>query len=127
MKKISLVIMGLCLVFFQSEAMSRRPEFMGMGGLYAAKANKGKKSKLRDSSTGERLRLSEWHFYNAINIGYAEWVEEHLENGFDPNYCEGDFGWRDSNPLVVFVRTFLKTDDTDKELSDNMWIFNLLR
>ncbi len=47
-----------------------------------------------------------WGFYNSIyraTMGFESQpgVHYYLENGYDPNYCRGEVGWCDSNPLSV--------------------------
>jgi len=45
--------------------------------------------------------------YNAVDHasgGYEpEWVEQVLQKGADPNYCKGECGWWDNNPLMVLI------------------------
>ena len=39
--------------------------------------------------------------YNAVYGKRTKKVKELLEAGADPNYCRGEYGWADSNPLNV--------------------------
>jgi hypothetical protein len=40
-----------------------------------------------------------YYFYNALSNQDVELVKRFLEAGSDPNYCRGENGWVDSNPL----------------------------
>jgi len=51
----------------------------------------------------------EWKFYDAIWRMENERVEEMLKSGADPNYCKGEAGWIDSNPLSVLVSNVYTT------------------
>jgi hypothetical protein len=42
-----------------------------------------------------------WYLYYEIQHLNAERVLEVLSQGADPNYCKGEIGWIDSNPLSV--------------------------
>jgi hypothetical protein len=48
-------------------------------------------------------------FYNAIYEGNVLLVQEIIERGVDPNYCRGEVGWVDSNPLNILSRSFYNT------------------
>jgi hypothetical protein len=37
--------------------------------------------------------------YNVILALRFDLVQEAISKGADPNYCRGEFGWQDSNPL----------------------------
>ena len=50
-----------------------------------------------------------WKFYQAIYRNENEDVEKMLNNGADPNYCNGEAGWIDSNPLSVVAQQFYIT------------------
>jgi hypothetical protein len=47
--------------------------------------------------------------YNAIYGEHFLLVQDLLEKGADPNYCRGEVGWIDSNPLNVLSRSFYGT------------------
>jgi hypothetical protein len=47
--------------------------------------------------------------YNAVYGEHFLLVQELLEKGADPNYCRGEVGWIDSNPLNVLSRSFYGT------------------
>jgi ankyrin repeat protein len=42
-----------------------------------------------------------YYFYNALSNQNVELVKRFLEAGADPNYCRGENGWVDSNPLAL--------------------------
>jgi hypothetical protein len=50
-----------------------------------------------------------WQFYNSIYAGDYNQVEKYLNDGADPNYCRGEGGWIDSNPLNVITDSFYTT------------------
>jgi hypothetical protein len=79
-------------------------------------------------SEEERLAKT---LYNAIYGSRVERVKEMLDKGADPNYCYGEAGWVDSNPLTVvaegfysiyYARQFEEITDPAKDVL----IFNLL-
>jgi hypothetical protein len=47
--------------------------------------------------------------YNAVYGDHVEWVKELLDAGADPNYCFGENGYIDSNPLNVVAEDFYDT------------------
>jgi hypothetical protein len=51
----------------------------------------------------------QWMFYKAIYRNEVDMVQVYLDKGFDPNYCHGECGWIDSNPLAVVTETFYDT------------------
>ena len=44
--------------------------------------------------------------YIAVYSNDTEWVKKLIEKGVDPNYCKGECGWVDSNPLNVISESF---------------------
>jgi hypothetical protein len=50
-----------------------------------------------------------YYFYNALYRDDVELVKRFLEAGSDPNYCKGENGWVDSNPLKVLAEGFHNT------------------
>jgi hypothetical protein len=42
-----------------------------------------------------------YYFYNALSFQNVELVKRFLEAGADPDYCRGENGWVDSNPLNI--------------------------
>jgi len=48
-------------------------------------------------------------FYNAVYRQEPKEVKEFLDRGFDPDYCLGECGWGDSNPLAVVAEGFYTT------------------
>ncbi len=57
--------------------------------------------------TGERKLAKD--LYNAVYQRQIEWTKEILANGADPNYCRGESGWVDSNPLNVVSESHYTT------------------
>ena len=51
----------------------------------------------------------QWLFYNAVYGLESDEVQEFLNKGFDPNYCHGECGWVDANPLSVLAESFYNT------------------
>jgi hypothetical protein len=51
----------------------------------------------------------QWLFYDAIYGEESDKVQAYLNKGFDPNYCHGECGWVDSNPLAVVAESFYNT------------------
>ena len=48
-------------------------------------------------------------FYNAVYRDDVKEVKKLLKKGADPNYCLGEAGWADSNPLCVVAESFYNT------------------
>jgi hypothetical protein len=73
-----------------------------------------------------------WIYYNAIYRIESEDVQTYLKNGADPNYCKGEAGWIDSNPLSVVAQHFYTTFWKEKygkeipEVMPDLAIFKLL-
>ena len=51
----------------------------------------------------------QWLFYKAIYGEEPDTVQAFLDKGFDPNYCHGECGWVDSNPLAVVAESAYTT------------------
>jgi hypothetical protein len=72
-------------------------------------------------------------FYNAILGSHVELVRQAMANGAKPDYCKGDVGWSDSDPLDVLVVSFYNTDRMRKVVDampnplPDIEIFNLLK
>ena len=70
--------------------------------------------------------------YNAVYSRRTEWVKQILTNGVDPNYCRGESGWADSNPLNVVSESFYNTyylRQSGKQIPDpalDLVVFQLL-
>mgnify|MGYP000990774539 CR=1 FL=1 len=54
-------------------------------------------------------KMEQRAFYNAVYREQSELVQEYLDRGFDPDYCQGECGWGDSNPLAVVAEGFYTT------------------
>jgi hypothetical protein len=71
---------------------------------------KDEKNRGSDRSNNDMNNLKNAkYFYNAIYGNHAEMVKEAILKGANPNYCNGDAGYIDSNPLNVLVRSFYDT------------------
>jgi hypothetical protein len=46
-------------------------------------------------------QLVQRSFYNVIYREEPDEVQKHIDYGLDPNYCYGECGWVDSNPLDI--------------------------
>ena len=68
---------------------------------------KNKMIRLNEKQIEQRM------FYNAIYREDADMVQEYLNQGLDPNYCYGECGWVDSNPLSIVA----------EDGYDTYWIF----
>jgi hypothetical protein len=66
-----------------------------------------------------------WQLYNYITRLEPDEVKRILEKGANPNFCKGDGGWYDSNPLNVLVRTFYNTYNDDKMAKNPRDVFVL--
>ncbi|MGI5174081.1 hypothetical protein H0R92_10860 [Treponema sp. OMZ 840] len=55
----------------------------------------------------KEMPLSNYHFYVAVYREDVEWVQKHLEAGYNPNKCRGEAGWYDSKPLKVLVEQLI--------------------
>jgi hypothetical protein len=66
-----------------------------------------------DKAWEERItkQHNPYYFYRALYTNDAELVKRFLEAGTDPNYCRGENGWVDSNPLKVLAESFYNTYD----------------
>ncbi|MCD4669029.1 MAG: hypothetical protein K8S14_01145 [Actinomycetia bacterium] len=73
--------------------------------------------------------------YNALwGVGKddVKLVKELLEDGADPDYCRGECGWSDSNPLNVVAESFyntykrLKYGESIPDPAPDVVVFNLL-
>ncbi len=53
--------------------------------------------------------LTERGFYSVVYRELPDKVQEYLDAGFDPDYCKGESGWIDSNPLAVVAEGFYTT------------------
>ena len=51
----------------------------------------------------------QWLFYKAIYRKEPNTVQAFLNKGFNPNYCHGECGWADSNPLAVVAESIYDT------------------
>jgi hypothetical protein len=54
-------------------------------------------------------KMEQREFYNAVYREQSENVQAYLDRGFNPNYCRGECGWGDSNPLAVVAEGFYDT------------------
>jgi hypothetical protein len=59
------------------------------------------------NQTGDKKLAKD--LYNAVYSRRVEWAQEILANGADPNYCRGESGWADANPLNVLSEGFYYT------------------
>jgi hypothetical protein len=48
-------------------------------------------------------------YYHGLHTCRYEWVKTALAGGSDPNYCQGEEGWAEENPLYVLAATYLGT------------------
>ena len=68
-------------------------------------------SSCKNNDTGRKIslpiltKLEQRSFYNAIYGEKPGEVQIYLNNGLDPNYCHGECGWADSNPLAVVAES----------------------
>ena len=56
-----------------------------------------------------KKRYEQWLFYEAVLRTEPDNVQAFLDKGFDPNYCHGECGWSDSNPLAILAEIFFGT------------------
>lgn len=54
-------------------------------------------------------KKKDYELYTAVYSRRIEKVKELLANGSDPDYCTGEAGWVDSNPLNVVAESFYGT------------------
>ena len=78
----------------------------------------------------KEMPLSNYHFYVAVYRKDVEWVQKHLEAGYNPNKCRGEAGWYDSKPLKVLIEGFVnnyynKIENKPLNYNDSM-VFKLL-
>lgn len=62
----------------------------------------------------------DWQFYNRLTRYMWDYdiINQLLEEGADPNYCGGECGWNDHNPLMVITDAWHFTyEKTDKNIS----------
>jgi hypothetical protein len=68
--------------------------------------------------------------YNAVDraaSGYEpEWVQVVLDKGADANFCIGECGWWDGNPLLVLVETVNITKNDKTNCPVDVQVFNML-
>jgi hypothetical protein len=66
-------------------------------------------------------------FYSAVYRNDVSMVQELLEKGVNPDYCHGEIGWIDSNPLDVLSRNFYTTYYRPQDIPDlDVKLFYLL-
>jgi hypothetical protein len=68
---------------------------------YSAKHDDKSKSNSNQATYNKGKRDMDRYLYNVILGLRQDLVQEAISKGADPNYCWGEFGWKESNPLDV--------------------------
>lgn len=60
--------------------------------------------------------IKDWQFYNRLTRYKWDYdvINQLLEDGVDPNYCGGECGWEDHNPLMVITNAWHFTYELSK-------------
>jgi hypothetical protein len=101
MGKYRIRILLIIIVLFTGMAVLC--EARGNGGTTASDKLKGVLYQMRSNQSllhSGKARLAR-DLYNGVSGMRIDMVQEALVKGADPNYCIGEFGWQDSNPLNV--------------------------
>ena len=84
------------------------------------------KAKANELLMDRRSTEADLMLYNAICGNSVTLVKEAFEIGANPNYCKGDAGWYDSNPLDVLVENILDSyylmDDLELYYDDQRYL-----
>jgi hypothetical protein len=101
MGKYRIRVLSIIIVLFAG--ISVLCEARGNGGTAVSDKLKGVLYQMRSNQSlvhSGKERLAE-DLYNGVSGMRIDMVQEALSRGADPNYCIGEFGWQDSNPLNV--------------------------